>query len=156
MCLQPRHVSDARVIPVRGRLFSLQKGPPVLSLDVTIAPHTHSFLLLPPVALQDSEYQLVLGNATRFESDRFWVVDVGRNDQYSRGCVVLSSHSKHLSVSSAYLARPFQRVVLVSQTISLCRGARSLQDALYPTSMGTTGCVSNEFVWSYIADDYHS
>ncbi|PBK80783.1 hypothetical protein ARMGADRAFT_823368 [Armillaria gallica] len=125
VCLQPRHVFGARVIPMHVRLFSSRIGPPVLSLDVTIAPHeadinSHLFLLLPSVALQDSEYQFVLGNATQFESDRLWVVDVGRNDQYSRGCVVLSSRSKHLSVSSAYLARPFWRVVLVSQTISLC------------------------------------
>ncbi|PBK80742.1 hypothetical protein ARMGADRAFT_1020673 [Armillaria gallica] len=97
------------------RLFPSRKGPPVLSLDVTIAPHeadtnSHLFLLLPPVAHQDSEYQLVLGNATRFESDRLWVVDVRRNDQYSRGCVVLSSRSKHLSVSSAYLSASSNRV----------------------------------------------
>ncbi len=64
VCLQPRHVSDARVIPMHVRLFSSRKGPPVLSLGVTIAPHeadtnSHLFLFLPPVALQDSEYQLV-------------------------------------------------------------------------------------------------
>ncbi|PBK80955.1 hypothetical protein ARMGADRAFT_1020546 [Armillaria gallica] len=91
------------------RLFSSRKGPPYLSLDVTIAPHeadtnSHLFLLLPPVALQDSEYQLVLGNAIWFELDRLWVMDVGRNDQYSRGCVALSSRFKYLSVSSAYLS----------------------------------------------------
>ncbi len=73
--LQPWHISDARAIPMRSRLFSSRKGPPVLSLDVTIAPHeadtsSHLFLLLPPVTLQDSEYQLVLGNAIRSASDR--------------------------------------------------------------------------------------
>ncbi len=115
--LQPRHISDARAIPMRVRLFSSRKGPPVLSLGVTIAPHeadtnSHLFLLLLPVAHQDGEYQLVLGNAIWFELDRLWAVDVGRNDQYSRGCVVLSSRSKHLSVSSACLARLFRRVLV--------------------------------------------
>ncbi|SJL16702.1 uncharacterized protein ARMOST_20231 [Armillaria ostoyae] len=117
-CLQPRHVSDARVIPMRVRLFSLRKGSPVLSLDVTIAPHEadtndHLFFLLPPVDHQDSEYQLLLGNAIRCEPDLLWVVDVRRNDQYSRGCVLLKSFQvslRFLSLSGKTLSASSTRV----------------------------------------------
>ncbi|PBK69489.1 hypothetical protein ARMSODRAFT_957120 [Armillaria solidipes] len=73
------------------------------SLDVTIAPHeadtnSHLFLLL---ALQDSEYQLLFGNAIWYEPD---LVDVRRNDQYSRGCVVLKSFKASLSLPGKTLS----------------------------------------------------
>ncbi|PBK80963.1 hypothetical protein ARMGADRAFT_1039657 [Armillaria gallica] len=97
------HCPDKTVEPTIHRRAKQVPCAPVLSLDVTIAPHeadtdSHLFLLLPPVALQDGEYQLVLGNATRFESDRFWVVDLtlpnGRSDLlegmalYDKECAV--------------------------------------------------------------------
>ncbi|PBK80973.1 hypothetical protein ARMGADRAFT_817927 [Armillaria gallica] len=78
------------------------------------------FLLL---ALQDCEYRLVI----RYEPD---LVDVRRNDQYSRGCVVLKSFQASLHLPSKTLSAS-TRVPDVSRSL--------LQDALYPTSMGTTG-----------------
>ncbi|PBK69503.1 hypothetical protein ARMSODRAFT_165929 [Armillaria solidipes] len=105
------------------------RQPVADSLDVTIAlreadTNSHLFLLL---ALQDSEYQLVFGNAIRYTPD---LVDVKRNDQYSRGCIVLKSFKASLRLPSKTLSAS-TRVPDVSRS--------SLQDALYPTSMGDTG-----------------
>ncbi|SJL16697.1 uncharacterized protein ARMOST_20226 [Armillaria ostoyae] len=85
------------------------RQPVADSLDVTIAlreadTNSHLFLLL---ALQDSEYQLVLGNVILLKSFK----------------ASLRLPSKTLSAST--------RVPDVLRS--------SLQDALYPTSMGDTG-----------------
>ncbi|KAK0431264.1 hypothetical protein EV421DRAFT_1743249 [Armillaria borealis] len=65
---------------------------------------------VPSFALQGSEYEVVLKNTIQREPDLLWVADVRKNDGSSWGC--------------AGPASLLTRRVLVSQNISLCRGAR--------------------------------